>query len=121
MPAKSILIVDDSLLIVDRLQTMLKELDNPGPVGCALDYPSAMQQIKESLPDIVLLDINLPGGNGIGILRYIKTQLPATVVIMLTNQADDYYRNICRKWGADFFIDKSREFDQVIPVLSTIL
>jgi CheY-like chemotaxis protein len=121
MSGKSILIVDDSILIIDRLQTMLTEFNDPGPIRYAVDYPSAMQQIKDFLPDIVLLDINLPGGSGIEILRYIKTQFSVIVVIMLTNQGGDYYRNICRKLGADHFVDKSSEFEQVPTIISSIL
>jgi DNA-binding NarL/FixJ family response regulator len=121
MRGKSILIVDDSILIIDRLQVMLTELNDPGPIRYAVDYPSAMQQIKDFLPDIVLLDINIPGGSGLGVLRYIKMQYPTTVVVMVTNQVGDYYRNACRKLGADHFVDKSSEFEQIPAIISSIL
>jgi CheY-like chemotaxis protein len=121
MRGKSILIVDDSILIIDRLQTMLTELHGPGPIQYSVDYPSAMQQIKDFLPDIVLLDINLPGGSGLGLLSYIKTHYPSTVIIMVTNQGGDYYRNICRKLGADHFVDKSSEFEQLPAIVASIL
>jgi CheY-like chemotaxis protein len=121
MRGKSILIVDDSILIIDRLQTMLTELNDPGPIRYAVDYPSALQLIKDFLPDIVLLDINIPGGSGLGILNYIKTHYPTIVVIMVTNQGGDYYRNVCRKLGADYFVDKSSEFERVPAIISSIL
>jgi DNA-binding NarL/FixJ family response regulator len=121
MPGKIILIVDDSPLITARLQTMLKAMENIGTVHQAGDYPSALQLIAGTNPDIVLLDINLPGRSGIELLQYIKVHYPQTMVIMLTNQSGEYYREKCKKLGADFFMDKSREFDRVPAIISPIL
>jgi DNA-binding NarL/FixJ family response regulator len=121
MRGKSILIVDDSILIIDRLQTMLTEFNDPGPIRYAVDYPSAMQQIKDFLPDIVLLDINIPGGSGLAILSYMKKHYSTTVIIMVTNQSGEYYRHVCRKLGADHFVDKSSEFEQFPAIISSIL
>ena len=121
MRGKSILIVDDSILIIDRLQTMLTESNDPGTIRYAVDYRSAMEQVEVFPPDIVLLDINLPGGSGLGLLRFLKAQNPSTVVIMVTNQGDDYYRGVCRKLGADHFVDKSSEFEQIPAIISSIL
>ena len=121
MAGKTILIVDDSLLITERLQAMLEGLENIGPVGCAGDYPSALQLMLAAPPDIVLLDINLPGKSGLDLLRHIKGKYPSILVVMLTNQSGDFYRNICKKLGADYFIDKSKEFEDIPVLLSSLL
>lgn len=121
MAGKNILIVDDSLLITDRLKMMLNTVENTGSVEYAGDYASAVQILADRPPDIVLLDINLPDKSGIDLLRHIKANYARTIVIMLTNQAGDYYRAICKKWGAEYFIDKSREFEQVPLLLSSLL
>src|ERR1700743_3678331 len=105
MGLKSILIVDDSTSIADRLQTMLIGLDGIGRIGHAEDYSSAVALLAETGPDIVLLDINLHGKSGIALLQYIKFTYPSTVVIMITNQGGEYYRRICKQFGADFFVD----------------
>jgi DNA-binding NarL/FixJ family response regulator len=121
MAGKSILIVDDSLIITERLQTMLKELDNTGAVESAGDYPLAVQSLKRAPFDIVCLDINLPGKSGIELLRHVKTVYPRIIVIMLTNRSGDYYRTICKSLGADYFMDKSIEFDNVPLLISSLL
>jgi two-component system chemotaxis response regulator CheY len=121
MAGKTILIVDDSLLISERLQAMLKGLENIGSVGCAGDYPSALQLLMATPPDIVLLDINLPGRSGLDLLRHIKGNYPSIIVVMLTNQSGDFYRNICKKLGADHFIDKSKEFEEVPIIVSSLM
>jgi DNA-binding NarL/FixJ family response regulator len=121
MAGKTIVIVDDSLLITERLQAMLRELENIGSVECTGDYPSALQLLVKMSPDIVLLDINLPGRSGLDLLRHIKTNYPASIVIMLTNQSGDFYRNICKKLGADYFIDKSKEFEDIPVIVSSLM
>jgi DNA-binding NarL/FixJ family response regulator len=76
--------------------------------------------LTESRPDIVLLDIHLPVKSGIELLQYIRINHPATIVIMLTNESGDYYRKICKKLGAAYFIDKSREFELIPDILASI-
>jgi len=121
MHLKSILIVDDSPIIVDRLQNMLTGLENVGPIGQAGDYSSALSQLSGHTPDIILLDINLPGKSGIALLQYIKTIYSSITVIMISNQAGEYYRRICRQLGADHFIDKSTDFEEILPLVSSLL
>ncbi|HTI09224.1 MAG TPA: response regulator transcription factor [Puia sp.] len=120
MSLKSILIVDDSPIIVERLALMLENLDNITEIGRAADYLSAISLLAESVPTVVLLDINLPGRNGISLLQFIKYTYPAVIVIMITNQAGDNYRKICNQMGADYFIDKSKDFEQIPSIISSL-
>ena len=121
MTGKTILIVEDSPIITVRLLAMLEGLNNVGSVDHSGDCSSAMRLLTQSHPDIVLLDISLPGGSGLDLLRYIKGHHLQTVVIMLTNQVDDYYRRKCKELGAAHFIDKSREFQKLPVVISSLL
>jgi DNA-binding NarL/FixJ family response regulator len=121
MAEKSILIVDDSLIITERLQVMLRGLSNTGAVASAGDYSQAVRWLQHTPFDIVFLDINLPGKSGIELLRHIKAAYPRIVVIMLSNQSSDYYRAICKKLDADYFLDKSTEFDKVPFIISSLL
>ena len=118
MAGKTILIIDDSLLITERIQVMLNGWEKIGTVERAGDYPAALQLLTTVPPDIVLLDINLPGRSGLDLLRHIKGNYPSIRVIMLTNQSGDFYRNICKKLGADYFIDKSKEFEDLPVIVS---
>jgi DNA-binding NarL/FixJ family response regulator len=116
---KSVLIVDDSPIIAQRLQDILLGSENISSVRQANDYSSALRQLAEVRPDIVLLDINLPGKSGIALLQYIKKVYPSTFVIMITNKADDYYRKICLQMGADHFMDKSTDFEHLPVIISS--
>ena len=118
---KTILIVDDSPLIVKRLIDMLNELENLEWIKKAGNYSEAVQLITDTEPNILLLDINLPDKSGIDILRITKENNPSTKVIMITNQANEYYRKLCMRLGADHFIDKTKEFEQIAEIIETII
>lgn len=114
----SVMIVDDNINFVKRMRGLLEELINISSINVAGDYDEAIRQINEQKPDYVLLDINLPGKNGIEILREIKQNSWQCEVIMITNHADDYYRNQCLELGAMHFLDKSSEFGMVTEIIS---
>ncbi len=117
---KVLLLVDDSPIIIERLMYMLEELDNIEVILQSESYANALKLIESNHPDIIILDINLPDKSGLDLLRLIKKEYPNTTVIMVTNQTGEYYRNLCQKLGADYFIDKSSEFEQVPVIISSI-
>jgi DNA-binding NarL/FixJ family response regulator len=121
MPEKQLLIVDDAPLIVDRLRTMLEGMPGLDPIASAGTCGGAKEMLQHHQPDIVLLDINLPDGNGIDLLRYIKKHHPSVVVIMCSNQGSSFYRNLCTRIGATWFIDKSAEFESIPEVILRFL
>ena len=108
-----VFIADDSLVVREHLVTMLDELPRIVIVGQAENVAEAINGILELRPDIVILDIRMPGGSGIDVLQTIKQNKPVPVVIVLTNYPYPAYRQKCLQAGADFFLDKSTEFDQI--------
>lgn len=111
-----VFIADDSSVVRERLIAMLSNLEEIESIGQAQDVGEAINSIEELKPDAVILDIQMPGGSGIEVLKHIKKEQPATVVIMLTNYPYSQYRQECMDEGADFFFDKSLEFERVIEV-----
>jgi len=63
----------------------------------------------------------MPGGSGIDVLRSIKKDRPAPIVMMLTNYPYPQYRKRCMDVGADCFFDKSSEFNMVTDALKQII
>ncbi len=113
-----IMIVDDNVNFVNRMTGLLENLDGINTINVAGDYDSAVRLLTEQTPDFLLLDINLPGKNGMEILKVIKNRNLECEVIMITNHADEYYRNQCKKLGAKHFLDKSSEFGLVTQIIS---
>ena len=116
----AILVVDDSPLIVSRLTDLLGELPGIAVVHTASSYENAVAVLPQIQPDVAVLDINLPGKSGIEVLKYIKTNAPAVTVIMLTNQSGDYYRDLCKRLGADYFLDKSIGFEETPNIINEL-
>ena len=115
---KKVLIVDDSHVVVERLTEMLQELNNVDVIYSAGNFTDAINILQNTPPDILLLDINLPDTSGIELLRIVKHKYPSIVVTMVSNQSDGYYKELCRKLGADYFVDKSKSFDIIPDIIS---
>lgn len=108
-----ILIVDDNMNFVDRMIRLLEESGTIRNISIASNYDEAHKFLSLENPDIVLLDINLPGKNGIELLKQIRLNHQQCEVIMITNHADEYYRQQCKELGAKHFLDKSNDFGLV--------
>ena len=114
------LIVDDNHRFIERMICLLDDVKNIEYINIANDYNKATRIIDEERPYVVLLDINLPGKSGIEILKQIKKGDRPSHVIMVTNHADDYYRDQCKEIGADYFLDKSNDFAKVPAIISRL-
>jgi len=115
-----ILIVEDSIIIKERLKAMLMELDNVKEVLEAGNYEEAFSILAQSTVDVLLLDLNLPGKSGIDILRTIGRHHWELTIIVLTNQSDNYYKNLCLSMGAHYFLDKTRDFEKVPSMIANM-
>jgi DNA-binding NarL/FixJ family response regulator len=114
----NVFIVEDSAVMRENLKTMLSDFSNVEIVGHAADESGAIEQIDASLPDVVILDLNLESGSGINVLKNVKKHHPEIKVIVLTNYTDDHYAEACRRANADYFFDKSFQFMKVHDVLA---
>ena len=112
-----VIIADDSMLILERLKAMLSDLSEIEIVGEARNGIEAIKAVKKLNPDVVILDIKMPGVDGIDVLKYIKNNNQNIKVIMLTNYPYPQYRKKCMELGADYFFKKSTEFENVIDTL----
>jgi DNA-binding NarL/FixJ family response regulator len=115
-----ILIVDDNKKYVIRLVALLEEAGNKKNIIVANDYGEAVKLIAKEKPVIVLLDINMPGKSGIEVLRYIKGEGWYCKVIMVSNHSNESYRKLCLEAGADYFLDKSRDFGKIPDLIEEI-
>ena len=112
-----ILLVDDSSAIRERVRGKVNAIGAVEVIGEADNVPRGIDLVRKLKPDIVILDISLPGGNGIEVLIEALDSETRSTMIVLTNHPYKAYRKICRKLGADFFFDKSREFNRLMDIL----
>ena len=99
---------------------MLAEIPQVQVVGETGDAQVALAAILAQRPDVVLLDIHILNGNGIDVLQKLKQEPVAPAVIILTDYPYPEYRQLCLTAGADFFLLKSTEFEQIIPAMQQL-
>jgi DNA-binding NarL/FixJ family response regulator len=116
-----VLIVDDSLLLRERLCCRLGSIEGIEIAGKACDVPGGIETFRRVEPDVVVLDLLMPGGSGIDVLEAIKRERPATIVVILTNHPLPQLRKKSQQAGAEYFFDKTQEFGKVADVLREVV
>jgi len=112
-----VFIADDSRVVVERLADLLQEVPGVQLVGRANDAPEAIHSIVRTNPDAVILDLQMPGGSGLDVLRSIRRSHPSVWVLICTNYPYPQYREECIAAGANYFLDKSAEFEKIPEIL----
>lgn len=110
-------IADDSAVIRERLLQKLAQIEGIQMAWQAQNAAEAIAAFQRLRPEVVILDIQMPDASGMVVLAHIKKESPRTIVIMLTNFPLPPFRKCCLQAGADYFFDKSTEFEKVIEVL----
>ncbi len=109
-PSK-ILLVDDEKKYVQTLskRLMMRELDS----AVVYDGESALSLAQEDEPDVMILDLRMPGIDGIEVLRQVKQTKPEIEVIVLTSQGSETDKNTCMELGAFAFLSKSVDIEEL--------
>src|SRR3982751_3132648 len=118
MALNKILVVDDDLDILEVLKFLLRK--NGYEVILLSEAKKVIETVKETKPDIALLDINLSGYDGREICKYLKTVLNVNIPIVLFS-ANANYKNSFEEYGADDFIEKPFEAKRLLSLLHSYL
>jgi DNA-binding NarL/FixJ family response regulator len=113
-----VLLVEDSLPVRSRIRKLIEDGCSARVTAEAATAAEALRKFATEQPDAVVLDLQLAEGDGFAVLPQIKKQKPECLVIVLTNFHTPEYKARCLSWGADYFFNKSREFEQVPRVLA---
>ena len=100
-----VFITDDSEIVSKNLSEVLSGMEKIEIIGQARDPVQAVESIKRLGPDVVILDIRMPGGSGIEVLETIKKNELSPVVIIFTNYPYPQYRKKCMELGAEYFFE----------------
>ena len=116
-----VFVVEDSALVRERLIEMIREVDGVDVVGEADSYGSAVAGIMSTHPDVAILDISLAEGNGIEVLAHVKPRLPGLRGIVLTNYNSPQHLKASADAGAEYFLDKSVDFERITEILRQMM
>jgi DNA-binding NarL/FixJ family response regulator len=115
-----ILLVDDSAEFLESASRLLMLLQDLSIVGRAASGSSALEQVAVLNPDLVLMDLAMPGMNGLETTRQIKARPAAPRVVIMTLYDVAEYRAAARAAMADGFIAKSSIRSQLMPMLASL-
>jgi DNA-binding NarL/FixJ family response regulator len=101
-----ILVVDDSAMVRDRLVEILSLLEGVEQVDTAARASEARDAILSARPDVVVLDIHMPGGSGMEVLEALRADDRRIMTLVLTNDPAPQWRAATLRAGADLFFDK---------------
>ncbi|MCL4268639.1 MAG: response regulator transcription factor [Anaerolineales bacterium] len=113
----SILIVDDHEVVRNGIRSYLEKISDFHVVGEASSGEEALSLVGEMIPDIVLLDLMMPGMDGIETTRRIRQISPRTKVVVLTSYHEDVHIFPALKAGAISYILKDMKMDKLVDVL----
>ena len=115
-----LLIVDDSRAFRERLRRHLADAPGFEVAGEAGTGAEAIAAIAAVQPDVILLDMELPEGNGLSLLRHLRDRHLAIPVIIMTNHASYRVRERCYALGAHAVMDKLDVSSRLLPVLAEL-
>jgi hemolysin D len=115
-----ILIVDDQLVVRAKLQAALVRQPDFQVVGTAADGFSALEQIKTLQPDMVLLDIEMPGLNGLEVAQLIRHEFPDTKVIILSSHDDAQSVQKSLQSGVNGYIAKHKINSSMVEIMRSV-
>ncbi len=104
---RSVLVVDDHLGFRAEARQLL-EGDGFDVIGEAGDGAGAVREALRLQPDLVVLDIGLPDGSGLDLVRPLRDIAPGTCVVLVSGRREDEYGGRVARSGADAFIEKMR-------------
>lgn len=114
-------IVDDSRILRKRIISLISDIPGIEIAGEAQNSNEAMKLFKKVKPEVVILDIRMPDGNGIELLKSISQKALPMTKIVLTNYPISQFKEKCMELGADYFFDKATEFEMVRETIEKII
>lgn len=116
-----ILIVDDHAVVRQGIKQIITDMDGPVEVGEAGNGSDAVRMLRDGEWDMVLLDINLPGKNGIEVLKQIKSEWKKLPVLMLSMYSEDQYAMRAIRSGASGYMTKETAPDDLLNAINKVM
>lgn len=121
MKSCKILIADDNQSFRRRLKTILENTPDSVIVGEAEDGFQVIKESRRLKPDLILMDVSMPGMNGLDTLKKLKKDMPHIKIIMLSIFDMDEYRKAALESGAHHYLIKKEMIDHLIPAIKAVM
>lgn len=112
-----ILLADDHVTVRQGLKMLIESQGDMTVVSEASDGTAAVEQARALRPDVVVMDISMPGMNGLVATRTLKAVQPDTVIVILTRHGDDAYLQELLRAGADGYVLKQSAASELVQAI----
>jgi two-component system, NarL family, invasion response regulator UvrY len=117
-----LIVVDDHAIVRRGIVQVLSEHPDVQVVGEASDYAGLRQELKKhGEPDVLVMDVGLPGKNGIEILKLLREQFPRLKVLMVSMYPEDQYAVRAFRAGAFGYLNKASAPDKLLEALTQVI
>lgn len=116
-----VLLADDHALLRGSLKQLLEDTGFVQVVAQAGDYPEIMKaMINNPSVEVAILDISMPGKNGVDVVKILKDKYPALKILMLSMHPEDQYAVRCLKAGASGYLTKNTAPEKLVDAIQVI-
>ena len=115
-----VLIVDDHQVVRQGLESMLEASDQVQVVGNAENAPEAVKKAHDLKPQVILLDVRLPGTSGLDVCRMLHLQIPDSRVIILTSYEEEEYLFEALQAGAWGYLLKTVSYEELVEAITSV-
>ncbi len=116
-----VVIADDSQLILTRIQEKVGMYKGVEIVGAYKNGTDTLAALKFFKPDLAIVDINMPGLNGLDVLEEIRKEDTSLMFVILTFNSSEFYRRKAVELGVDYFLSKVDDEDKLSQVIEEML
>jgi DNA-binding NarL/FixJ family response regulator len=118
---RTALLVDDEPQVLDGLEMLLGTIPELRITGRATTCDAALTMARELRPDIIVMDVRLPGTDGIAVTRQLANELPESVIVILSLYGDPETRRQSREAGAQAFVAKHDMGEELLATIQELM
>ena len=115
-----VLIADDHAVVRRGVRQILEAEDDIEMVGEAAEYSEIRRRLKETQCDVLILDVQMPGKNGLEVVKNLRDEVPRLAVLMLSTYPEDQYAVRALKAGARGYITKTTAPERIVEAVRTV-
>lgn len=115
-----VLIADDHAIVRSGMRRMLEDQEGIQIVGEAADGHETIQKVRETTPDVILLDISMPGMDGLDVTKQLKVIEPGARILILTMHAEEQYAPRLMRAGAMGYVTKHAAIEELVKAIHVV-
>jgi DNA-binding NarL/FixJ family response regulator len=120
-PKLHVFLVENAAPLRRRIAEAISAIPGVIVVGEAEDTATALEEIATRGADVAVVDLRLTASSGIELIARLAREQPTVVTLVLTNHTSSPFRDACKHAGANFFFDKTSEFDAACHTIEALV